>query len=34
MREVALKIDNSKAYDMMDWRYLINVMTKMGFCDG
>lgn len=31
--DVALKIDISKAYDRVDWRFLINIMEKMGFCD-
>jgi hypothetical protein len=33
MREVALKIVISKAYELVDWRYLINVMTKMCFSE-
>jgi len=28
---VALKLDISKAYDMMDWDYLKGVILKMGF---
>ncbi|KAK2382439.1 hypothetical protein QL285_069974 [Trifolium repens] len=31
--KVALKIDISEAYDRVDWRYLIKIMHKMGFCD-
>jgi hypothetical protein len=31
--EVALKIDISKAYDIVDWNYLMNVMIRMGFCE-
>jgi len=30
-RYVALKLDISKAYDRMDWRYLMVVLNKMGF---
>ncbi|MCI20643.1 replication protein A 70 kDa dna-binding subunit, partial [Trifolium medium] len=29
--EVALKLDISKAYDRIDWEYLKDIMTKMGF---
>ena len=31
--DVALKLDISKAYDMIDWSYLRGIMTKMGFSD-
>jgi hypothetical protein len=31
--EVALKIDISKAYYRVDWRYLLNILRKMGFCE-
>jgi hypothetical protein len=31
--EVALKLDISKAYDMIDWSYLRGIMSKMGFSD-
>lgn len=30
-REVALKVDISKAYDEVDWEFLKLVMLKMGF---
>ena len=30
-RYVALKLDINKAYDRMDWRYLMVVLNKMGF---
>lgn len=29
--DVALKIDISKAYDRVDWRFLFDIMEKMGF---
>ena len=29
--EVALKLDISKAYDMLRWDYLLGVMVRMGF---
>ncbi|GAU31360.1 hypothetical protein TSUD_19050 [Trifolium subterraneum] len=31
--ELALKIDISKAYDKVDWGFLLGVITKMGFTD-
>ena len=30
-RYVAIKLDISKAYDRMDWNYLMAVLHKMGF---
>jgi hypothetical protein len=29
--EAALKLDITKAYDRMDWDFLKDMMTKMGF---
>lgn len=29
----SLKIDISKAYDRLEWRFLRDVMLKMGFCE-
>lgn len=31
MGEVALKIDISKAFDKVQWKYLVSLMEKMGF---
>jgi hypothetical protein len=31
--EVVLKIDISKTHDKVDWRYLVNIMIKTGFCE-
>lgn len=31
--DVEIKIDISKAYDRVDWRFLDCILKKMGFCD-
>lgn len=31
--EVALKLDISKAYARVDWKFLRSRMVQMGFCD-
>lgn len=32
-RDVSIKIDISKAYDRVDWRFLDGILRRMGFCD-
>ena len=29
----ALKIDMSKAYELIEWKFLEDMMRKLGFCD-
>ena len=30
---MAMKLDMSKAYDKVEWKFLIKIMEKMGFCE-
>lgn len=33
MRGMVLKLDISKAYDMVNWGFLYKFLTRIGFCD-